>query len=509
MLAPVLNQPLRKAAAPTQQKIENSPTENIGNARDEEFNYNPQDRMVFQSGTTVLPRVGYGSHGPATRDVMLHEKLQKEDGKYVYKDEDPRQNSALAFANAVHVVNTFREVFGEEFKWAFQYDKLLVRPNCGKDLNANYKRESGTVNFYMDTDPVTHQSVHSGTSADIVSHEVGHAILDAIRPEYFSSWGPEPAAFHESFGDMMSIHMAIRDPQVLQKAMEQTGGDLSKPNVIADLAEQLGTAVNNQEGKNITGGNYLRNANNQLKYSDPSKLASEKGGPDELGWGKHSLSRVWTGAHFDLLKAMVSEKVAGGQAPEAAIREANDELFRMLAAMIKESPRGKFTFKDMAVAFIQSDLLHADGKHAKLIQKVFTDRGILPPDLPTDLVEKDAEARRGREIESRSRTSLFQSSDDPGFDSVRVTLGSNLGQFAGAQVDVPTSNEERLFKSEHLQSETERDIQRLIQAGKIRWNDPNYQMKPGDEYNARGEVFEGAVRWEDGQMHIERLHISC
>jgi hypothetical protein len=480
------------------------PSNQMTTPQDETFNYNPQDRMVFASGTKVIPGVGFGSHGPATADVMLHDKLEKHEGTYAYPDGDARQNSSLAFANAAHAVSVFKEVFGDQIKWAFEFDKLLVRPNCGKDLNANYKRESGTVNFYMDTDPVTKASVHSGASADIVAHEVGHALLDAIRPEYFSSWGPEPSAFHEAFGDMMSIHMALKDPAVLAKAVEQTGGDLSKPNVVADLAEQLGTAVNNQEGKNKTGGNYLRNANNQLKFADPSKLASEKGGPDELGWGKHSLSRVWTGAHFDLLKAIVRERMDAGAAPDVALRESNEEVFKMLATMLKESPRGKFGFKDMAISFIQSDKLHNGGKRADLIQKVFTERNILPADLPAEMLEKDVESRRAR------TASLFQSaSAEPGFQATQVVLGPELGQFAGAVVDVPVSDEERLFKSEHVQSETERDIARLVKAGKIRYNDPAYRMKPEDHYNPQREVYEGAVVWEDGKMKIERLHISC
>jgi len=473
-------------------------------ATGENFNFNPQDRFVFPSETVSLPNVSMGELGPANDRLMLREKLEKGPEGYVYAEGDARQNSSLAFANAATTIQAFLEVFPEEVKWAFSYDKLLIRPNCGKDLNANYKRESGTLNFYQDHDPVRNANVHSGASADIVAHEVGHALLDAIRPEYMNSWGPEPAAFHESFGDMMSIHMALRNPRVVQQAIQETGGDLSKPNLVAHLAEELGTAINNQAGKNATGGNYLRDANNTFKYLDPSKLPTEKGSPSELGWGKHSLSRVWTGAHFDLLKAMVSERLASGDSPEKALKDSNDELFKMLANMLRESPRGKFGFKDMAVAFIQSDKLYNQGKRADLIQKIFTARDILPADLPAELLEKDVEARR-----SAATGRLFQSEPAPPYEQVAVTLGPELGQFAGAQVEVPVSPQEGLFKSEHLQSSTERDLARLIKAGKIRYNDPTYRMKPEDYRNPQGEIYQGAVVWENGQMKIERLHISC
>lgn len=482
--------------------VENTPS---NEPKDELFSFNPQDRMTLETGTKLLPNIRWGSHGPEADHVMLHHKIERgEGGHYVYADDDPRQNSALAFSSSVSAVNAFLEVFEGDFKWAFKYDKLLVRPNTGKDFNANYRRESGTVNFYQELDPVRNVHVHSGASGDIVAHEVGHAILDAVRPEYFNSWGPEPGAFHEAFGDIMSLHMALKNEQVVDRLLQETGGDLSKPNLVAHMAEELGTGVNHKEGHNKTGGAYLRNANNDFKYVEPSTLASEKGGPDELGWGKHSFSRVWTGAHYDLLHAMVKGRLEEGVDPKTAIVQSNDELFKMTANMLRESPRGKFNFRDMAIAFIQSDRIHNDGKRSDLIQQVFTNRNILPADLPDELLEQDEASRR-----SLSSARLFQSVQEPAFDTVQVTLGGSLGQFSGALVEVPAGKDHRLFKSGNLQQETEQDIARLIQAGKIRYNDPHYQMKHEDVHTPHGENYEGAVVWEDGRMKIERLHVSC
>ncbi|MBS2036090.1 hypothetical protein JST97_13965 [bacterium] len=497
LLSNLNNAPVARAAA-AKAPLPQAP------GKDEVFSYNPQDRLVMSTETKVLPNIRQGEFGPTDDHVMLREQLEKQNDRYVYGDDDPRQNSAMAFANAVTTINSFLEVFPEPVKWAFKFDRLLVRPNCGEDFNANYKRESGTVNFYMKDDPVRHTHVHSGASADIVSHEVGHALLDAIRPEYMNNWGPEPGAFHEAFGDMMSIHMALRNDRVVDELVKQTGGDLSKPNLVAQMAEELGTGINNTPGERQTGGGYLRDANNTFKWQDPSKLPDEKGGPGQLGWGKHSFSRVWTGAHFDLLKAMVKERMDGGMDPKQAILQSNDELFKMLANMILEAPHAKFGYRDMAIAFIQSDKMHNDGKRADLIQKVFTARDILPADLPAELLEKDEASRR-----AQASARLFQSDDRPAFETVQVKLGQDMGQFSGAIVDVPSSLDEGLFKSDSLQTTTQDDLARLIKAGKIRYNDPNYRMKPGDEYTPHGDPYEGVVTWENGQMKIERLHISC
>ena len=60
-------------------------------------------------------------------------------------------------------------------------------------LNAFYDGQG--VRFF-DFDDGT-ETTFSGNSADTVSHEVGHALLDSQRPELFGSNIAEEAAFHE------------------------------------------------------------------------------------------------------------------------------------------------------------------------------------------------------------------------------------------------------------------------------------------------------------------------
>src|SRR5262247_3863818 len=44
-------------------------------------------------------------------------------------------------------------------------------------------------------------TVHACESPDVVNHEQGHALLDAVRPDFWDAPFAEVAAFHESFGD--------------------------------------------------------------------------------------------------------------------------------------------------------------------------------------------------------------------------------------------------------------------------------------------------------------------
>jgi hypothetical protein len=65
----------------------------------------------------------------------------------------------------------------------------------GKDLNAYYDRKA--LNFFHGQG--AGGTVYSGESPDIVCHEMGHGILDSIKPQLFDAMSGEVAAFHEGF----------------------------------------------------------------------------------------------------------------------------------------------------------------------------------------------------------------------------------------------------------------------------------------------------------------------
>src|SRR5205823_1986582 len=82
-------------------------------------------------------------------------------------------------------------------RWTTAQEPMQVNLVAGEDLNANYSRQFG-LRFYQAT--VKGRQFFSGESPDVACHELGHAILDAFRPEMFDAASTEAAAFHESFG---------------------------------------------------------------------------------------------------------------------------------------------------------------------------------------------------------------------------------------------------------------------------------------------------------------------
>ena len=84
---------------------------------------------------------------------------------------------------------------------------LPVGLDEGDDLNAFYDRKHLAF-FHHHVDDDT--TVYSGESPDVVCHEMGHACLDAHRPELWDAPFIEAGSFHESFGDMSAMLSALQ-----------------------------------------------------------------------------------------------------------------------------------------------------------------------------------------------------------------------------------------------------------------------------------------------------------
>ncbi|MHB2019555.1 MAG: M36 family metallopeptidase [Candidatus Xenobia bacterium] len=458
-------------------------------AEDADFSYNSQDDLVMPTTTLTVHNVTKGAAPSVDKAQLGTDLAPNAEGKYVFAQCDPKSVAAQTFATTARELETFQKAWGHPIQWAFGGDKLTINPDAGEDFNAYYTRDGGSTNFFHGTDPVTGAVVMSGASGEVVSHETGHAILDSIRPNYLGSFNVDPGAFHESFGDMMGIIMSMLDDRSAARAAIETGGDLSKPNCIAMTGEDLGVAINDVSNKNVTGGPYVRNANNSFKWQDPSTLPDPTG-PDQLGNEVHDFSRLWTGAFFDVIKAITAEKVKAGTDPKAAIQATGQEALQILVNQMKAAPQGDFTYKDMAQACIDGDKKFNGGKRADLLKKVFTDRAILPADAPPP------PPKPGRAV------------DEPAVRSVPVRLhGAQFGQFDGALVDVPVDNDGSLEKDSLVADRTRTSLQRLIAQGRVKYMEPNQQPKPSDCFDAKGQPYTGIVRWENGEMHIERVKV--
>jgi hypothetical protein len=250
---------------------------------------------------------------------------------------------------------------------------LPLLMDAGDDLNAYYDRQA--LNFFHNT--VQGRTVYSGESPDIVCHEQGHAILDALRPELFDAGTIEAAAFHESFGDMSALLVALQLQSMRTAVLADTENSLGRSSRLSRLAEQLGWAIR-QTRPDAVEADCLRNAVNSFVYTNPEGLPANAPAI-QLSSEPHSFSRVFTGAFFEALAG--AYRSAGSNRGEGDLQAVSIDIARLLIAGVLQAPIVPEYMSQVAAAIVAA----ADagggnvppGKYGDVLKSAFVRRGIL------------------------------------------------------------------------------------------------------------------------------------
>jgi hypothetical protein len=259
-------------------------------------------------------------------------------------------------------------------KWAATKN-LNVYPVAGQDFNAYYDRNS--LKFFYGYDPKAKKNIYTADSSDIVSHELGHALLDATRPDFWNVQSYEVWALHESFGDIVAILSIMENKDVLNLAVKQTSGDLSKSNTISRLAEEFGKAIYNiTKGASGYTPFYLRDAVNNFNYVSPDKLSDNT--PDNvLSRECHNFSRVWTGTWYECLVGIYKFETENNkmQALDALVL-AKETMSYYFFSAIGSVPLTSKLFEALATKILLIDS-NRGGKYSSVLNKVFSKRNII------------------------------------------------------------------------------------------------------------------------------------
>ena len=274
-------------------------------------------------------------------------------------------------------INFWATLLPNGTRWTTVAAPMQVTLVAGEDLNANYSRISG-LRFYKKS--VRGRTFFSGESPDVVCHELGHAILDAIRPELFDAANIETAAFHESFGDMSAILSGLQLPGLRQQVLDETQGQLNVNSRLSRPAEQLGWAIR-QLSPTAVDPDSLRNAANRFFYQDPTELPPIAPS-NQLSSEAHFFSRVFTGGFFDALARML--KVAGEPTSDTLL-SVSAEMGQILVDGVLTASLSTDYFSQVAAAMIQADQARNNGKYRVALSSSFVERGILSPDAAASL----------------------------------------------------------------------------------------------------------------------------
>lgn len=253
-------------------------------------------------------------------------------------------------------------------KWYRTVGKALrVELDAGEDLNAYYTRE-GLEFFHAN---VGGHAVFSGESPDVVCHELGHALLDALRPQLFNAASIEAAAFHESFGDVSALLCALQLPSIRSRVLLQTEGRLYRSSRHSRIAEQLGWAIR-QVRPDAVDPDCLRNAVNSFFYMDPSKLPPD-GPAGQLSSRPHSFSRVFTGTFLEMLGGML--RLLGPS--EENLLQASFDSGQLLVDAVRRAPVVPAYFSQVAAAMLDADRSRFNGRYRDALKSSFVRHGIL------------------------------------------------------------------------------------------------------------------------------------
>ena len=246
---------------------------------------------------------------------------------------------------------------------------LKVGLDEGVDLNAYYDRSE--LAFFHDT--AGGKTIFSGESPDVVCHEMGHACLDAHRPELWDAPYVEAGAFHESFGDMSAMLSALQLTTVRHAALSGVAAHKSSP--LSRLAEQLGWAIR-QTAPTQVNRNCLRDACNSFKYVNPATLP-DSAPASRLCAEVHSFSRVFTGAFYEILGGMV--RARSKKPKEADLAAAAADAARLLLDATAAAPIQPAYFAQVAAHMVDADTVRFGGKYRSVLADTFVRRKMLSP----------------------------------------------------------------------------------------------------------------------------------
>jgi hypothetical protein len=237
---------------------------------------------------------------------------------------------------------------------------LPLQPLAGTALNARYDR-TGLSFFEWDTGG---KQTFSGASTDAVAHELGHAILDSLRPDLWDSFYTETAAFHEAFADCLALLVGLFDRPTRQALL--AGPGLRSPNFLSELAEDVADGVRREEGGQHPHA-LPRRALNTFQWRIPIDLAAS-GPPELLTSEPHSFSRIFTGCFYDAICNVFDVQP---RQDEQGLLAAAQVVGRLLAAAVPGAPEMARFFQAVGRAMVLADEAAHGGSHHLAIRDAF------------------------------------------------------------------------------------------------------------------------------------------
>lgn len=321
------------------------------------------------------------ANDPTTPDLSLKSELpQVGQLKYAVKNMTPvPKNASEARALSCHItvgncLNMLQKQVSSPVKKWSATQLLQVIPEAGTQLNAYYDR--GSLKFF--SYGFRGKNYYFADSADIVTHELGHAFLDAMRPDFWSVQSLEIWSFHEAFSDITAMFHLMNYDVAINKVLAETRGNLMVSNTISKLAEEVGSLIRTVTKDSAYLPDALRNpAVEKFFYVNPASLPKEAKN-NALAAECHSFGRVFSNAWYNIFARVYSANVSSGQSQVDAFKSARDFCYSTMIQAVPLSPRVPNYYSAIAkqmVAVAKSKNL----ANSEIMKKTFLEWKILTP----------------------------------------------------------------------------------------------------------------------------------
>ncbi len=245
---------------------------------------------------------------------------------------------------------SFARALGRDIAWACGSTskdgarwRLRIRPFAMREDNAYYDREEGGLAFgYFRArkrpagHTVPNGLIFTALSHDVVVHETTHALLDALRSEFYAPTHPDVLGFHEGFADLVALFQHFTYSDVVEQAIRESRGAISQATLLTDLAQQFGYA-----GSSPSSPAALRSAvdvSGIAAFDSDAPVPGSKGPrPYRKNMEEHDLGSVLLSAVFEAFVTIYRRKserllrIAGIAPSELGQKELGGELVRALA----------------------------------------------------------------------------------------------------------------------------------------------------------------------------------
>lgn len=291
----------------------------------------------------------------------------------------------------VNVYNKYADI--KISKWA-AVKTLLINPVAGNMANAFYDRNS--LKFFHFQGQGKAGRVYTALSADVISHELGHAILDFLRPEFWSTASLEIFAFHEAFGDVFAFLSGLHHDAMINEAIKQTSGNLFETSVASKIGEQFGLGL----GMN----GYLRNVDNDFKYVKLNTLPSSSPNENVLTKQPHNFSRVISGVVYRIFAEIYNSNGKNKNALIAA-RDFTRNLFFKAARLTPAT-------SDFCIGFgriMSSTAKILNPAYSVIVDRVLKDRNFLSvPAMAANCIGNDNRMMINEEIHQDFKINIYE-----------------------------------------------------------------------------------------------------